>query len=64
VFAYVRAGSILVLLNFSTDVVEYTLPHDIKVDSAILETEKGGVEVKDGVVVLQAYSGALYRITG
>jgi hypothetical protein len=64
VFAYVRAGSILVTLNFSTDVVEYTLPHDIRVDSAILETEKGGVEVKDGVVVLQAYSGALYRITG
>jgi hypothetical protein len=54
----------LILLNFSTEVIEYTLPHDIKVDSAILETEKGGVEVKDGVFVLQAYSGALYRITG
>jgi hypothetical protein len=64
VFAYVRAGSMLVILNFSAEVVEYTLPQDIKVDSAILQTEKGAVEVKDGVVVLEAYSGALYRIAG
>jgi hypothetical protein len=62
VFAYVRAGSTLVVLNFSTDVVEYTPPHDIKVDSVIVETEDGAVEVNDGVVVLKAYSGALYRI--
>jgi hypothetical protein len=54
----------LVILNFSAEVVEYTLPQDIKVDSAILQTEKGAVEVKDGVVVLEAYSGALYRIAG
>ena len=52
----------LVVLNFSTEVVEYTLPRDIKVKSVIVETEKGAVEVKDGVAILQAYSGALYRI--
>jgi len=52
----------LAVLNFSTKVVEYTLPHDIKVDSVIVETEKGAVEVKDGVAILQAYSGALYHI--
>jgi hypothetical protein len=52
----------LVILNFSTEVVEYELPVGVKVDSVIVETEKGAVEVKDGVVILQAYSGALYRI--
>jgi hypothetical protein len=52
----------LVLLNFSTEIVEHTLPQDIKVDSPIVKTEDGAVEVKDGVVVLQAYSGALYGI--
>jgi hypothetical protein len=51
-----------VILNFSTEVVEYQLPNDMKVDSVIVETEKGAVEVKDRVVILQAYSGALYRI--
>jgi hypothetical protein len=62
VFAYVRAGSMLVILNFSAEVVEYTLPHNIKVDSVIVETEDGAIEIKDRVVILQAYSGALYRI--
>jgi hypothetical protein len=52
----------LVILNFSTEVVEYTLPNGIKVDSVVVVTEKGAVEVNDGVAILQAYSGALYRI--
>jgi hypothetical protein len=52
----------LVILNFSAEVVEYTLPHNIKVDSVIVETEDGAIEVKDRVVILQAYSGALCRI--
>jgi hypothetical protein len=51
----------LVILNFSAEVVEYTLPHNIKVDSVIVETD-GAIEVEDRVVILQAYSGALYRI--
>jgi len=53
----------LVLLNFSTEVVEHRLPNDIKVDSVIVETEKGAVKAKDRVVILQAYSGVLYRIS-
>ena len=52
----------LAVLNFSTQVAEYTLPHDIKVDSVIVETEDGAIEIEDRVVILQAYSGALYRI--
>jgi hypothetical protein len=52
----------LIILNFSTEVVEYELPVGVKVDSVIVETEKGAVEVEDGVVILQAYSGALHRI--
>jgi hypothetical protein len=52
----------LVILNFSTEVVEYKLAFGVKVDSVIVETEKGAVEVKDELVILQAYSGALCRI--
>jgi hypothetical protein len=52
----------LVILNFSTEVVEYELPVGVKVDSVIVETEKGAVDVNEGAVILQAYSGALYCI--
>ena len=52
----------LVVLNFSTEVVEYHLPDEMNVDSVILETEDGAVVMRAGVVILQAYSGALYRI--
>jgi hypothetical protein len=60
-----RAGSILVVLNLSTEVVEYYLPDGMEVATGLMiESEKHGAQLKDGLIVLQPYSGALYRFTG
>lgn len=63
-FAYVRSGTLLIVLNFSKEFVEYNLPEGAKVDPAelVVETDKESVAIKAGVIHLQPYAGALYRL--
>lgn len=54
----------LVILNFSTDVVTYELPDGVMAGTMalVISSEMGGVSVKGQSVELQPYSGALYRL--
>lgn len=63
-FAYVRAGSILILLNFSADPVDYRLPIDVTLSSCELTLSTGSrpVELVNRLIKLEAFEGAMFRI--
>lgn len=61
VFAYYRADrTILVILNFSEEVVDYKSPVDLSSATVIKSTEDGAVEAQDGQVQIQPYSGSIW----
>jgi hypothetical protein len=64
IFAYIRAGSILVVLNFSTENVNYVVPSDVKTEHAsmLVSTEQDVAKLYGGVVELQPYGGVMYSL--
>ena len=61
VFAYYRADrTILVILNFSEEVVDYKSPVDLSSATVIKSTEYGAVEANDGQVQIRPYSGSIW----
>jgi hypothetical protein len=63
IFAYLRAGSILVLLNFSEEVVEVQAG-GYQLAKALVATRSDAAVADNGVIVLQPYSGIVHSIVG
>lgn len=59
IFAYVRAGTFLVVLNFSSDIVDYTPPFDIA--GARILRATGKVHISQSIS-LPPYTGALLEL--
>ena len=63
VFAYYRADrTILVVLNFSEETVEYAPPVDLSEATVIIETESGSIKANDSSIQLQPFTGALWGL--
>jgi alpha-glucosidase len=63
IFAYVRANSILVVLNFSDEVSRYPVPKHLSPGATLAYTQSGAAKMIESTVVLQPYSGVMYRLT-
>lgn len=63
IFAYLRAGSILVLLNFSEEVVEVQAG-EYQLAKVLVATRSDAAVADNGVIVLQPYSGIVHSIIG
>lgn len=63
VFAYIRAGAILVVLNFSDKAVIYECPRPVDGATLIKSTIPGLPGTLDGPSIsMEPYSGAIYRM--
>jgi alpha-glucosidase len=61
IFAYLRAGSILVLLNFSEEVVAVRAG-GYQLAKVLVATRSDAAVADNGVIVLQPYSGIVHTI--
>lgn len=59
IFAFRRADSVLVVLNFSPDTVDYQYLGDTTNAKVIKETQPGAIGIQGGMLRLQPYSGAM-----
>jgi hypothetical protein len=60
IFAYTRAGTILVVLNFSQEDVSYPVPRDLERATLIKSTQPGAAKMSGSTIPLRPYSGVLY----
>lgn len=63
IFAYYRGdSSILVVLNFSTDVVEYRQPRALATATMIHSTDQDATRIIRGAIEIQPFSGAIWAM--
>lgn len=60
IFAYTRAGTILVVLNFSEEDASYPVPRDLERAKLIRSTQPGAAKMSGSTIRLGPYSGVLY----
>jgi hypothetical protein len=62
IFAYYRAESLLVVLNFSQDEVVCNQLTDLHGATVIKATESKAVKVEKGVIHIKPYAGAIWAL--
>jgi oligo-1,6-glucosidase len=62
IFAYIRANSTLIVLNFSENISHYLLPNHLVPGETIVNTQPGAAKRVDSSIVIQPYSGVVYHL--
>jgi glycosidase len=60
IFAYTRAGTVMVVLNFSEEDVSYCVPHNLERAKPIKSTLPGAAKMNGSTISLRPYSGVIY----
>lgn len=60
IFAYIRAGTFLVVLNFSEEDVSYSVPRNLERAKHVKSTQPGLAKMSGSAISLRPYSGVIY----